>query len=227
VGGDLFCFLTLDGGRLGTALGDVSGKSVPAALLMSNVLASLKAHAQHDVAVHTSLEHINRLLCEDNISGKFVTLFFGVIDPRAGEIRYACAGHNPPLVVSAAGVVRWLRDAWVPLGIMPEGEYKESIEKLATGDVLVMYSDGVTEAETASADANAAEGDADSSRDEDDATMYGEERLAATVTALRESSAAGIVEGIVDAVRQFARGAPQADDLTIVVVKMTDSRAPG
>jgi sigma-B regulation protein RsbU (phosphoserine phosphatase) len=192
---------------------------------MSNVLASLKAHAQHDVPVHTSLEHINQLLCEDNISGKFVTLFFGVIDPRAGEIRYACAGHNPPLVVSAAGEVRWLRDAWVPLGIMADGEYKESIETLAAGDVLVMYSDGVTEADTADADSNAAGHDPDSNGSADDAVMFGEERLAATVNALRESSAAVVVDGIVDAIRQFAQGAPQADDLTIVVVKMTDGRA--
>jgi HAMP domain-containing protein len=148
VGGDLFCFLTLEGGRLGVALGDVSGKSVPAALLMSNVLASLKVHSRHGAAVHSSLEGINRLLCDDILFGKFVTLFYGIVDTAGGSIRYASAGHNPPLVVSASGAVGWLREAWVPLGIQPDAAYKEASAPLVPGDVLVIYSDGVTEADT-------------------------------------------------------------------------------
>lgn len=204
VGGDLFSFLVLPNGALGVALGDVSGKSVPAALLMSNVLASLKAHAQHGAPAHESLTSINRLLCEDILFGKFVTLFHGVIDPARGEIRYASAGHNPPLVVSATGEAAWLREAWIPLGIQPDAVYKGASAPLSAGDTIVITSDGVTEAET-TADAE---------------EMFGEERLLATVTALRGASASEIVQGIVDAVRAFARGAPQSDDVTIVVVKL-------
>jgi len=209
VGGDLFSFLVLPNGALGVALGDVSGKSVPAALLMSNVLASLKAHAQHGAPAHECLTSINRLLCEDILFGKFVTLFHGVIDPARGEIRYASAGHNPPLVVSATGEVAWLREAWIPLGIQPDAVYTDAAAPVSPGDTIVIYSDGVTEAET-TADAE---------------EMFGEERLAATVAALRDASASEIVQGIVDAVRAFAKGAPQSDDVTIVAVKFGEPRA--
>ncbi len=209
VGGDLYTFLARENGALGVALGDVSGKSVPAALLMSNVLASLKAHSQHGAPVHESLTSINRLLCEDILSGKFVTLFHGVIDPQRGEIRYASAGHNPPLVVSANGGIAWLREAWIPLGIQPDAVYKGAAAALSPGDTIVIYSDGVTEAETTT----------------DAEEMFGEERLASAVAALRGASASGIVQGIVDAVRAFAKGAPQSDDITIVVVKIAASAA--
>jgi len=207
VGGDLFSFLVLENGALGVALGDVSGKSVPAALLMSNVLASLKAHSQHAAPVHECLTSINRLLCEDILFGKFVTLFHGVIDPGRGELRYASAGHNPPLIVGAGGEIAWLREAWIPLGIQPDAVYKDAAAPLAAGDTIVVYSDGVTEAET-TVDAE---------------EMFGEERLSSTVAALRGASASAIVEGIVAAVREFAAGAPQSDDVTIVVVKLAAS----
>jgi len=209
VGGDLFAFLPLDGGRLGIALGDVSGKSVPAALLMSNALAALKAQVQHAASVDQSLANVNRLICEDVEPGRFVTLFFGVIDPAAGEIRHASAGHNPPLVMSAAGGERWLSEGGLPLGVSPEAEYQSAVARLAPGDVLVIYSDGVTEAE----------GPADASAP-DEPAMFGEERVAATVRALGGQSAAEIVEGIVAAVRTFAAGIPQGDDLTLVVIKL-------
>ena len=209
VGGDLFAFLPLEGGRLGIALGDVSGKSVPAALLMSNALAALKAQVQHAAPVDESLANVNRLICEDVEPGRFVTLFFGVIDPAAGEIRHASAGHNPPLVTSVSGEERWLVEGGVPLGVDPDAEYPSAVTRLAPGDVLIIYSDGVTEAE----------GPLDPSAP-DEPVMFGEERVAEAVRALRGQSAAEIVEGIVEAVRTFAAGVPQGDDLTLVVIRI-------
>lgn len=218
VGGDLFAFLPASGGGLGVALGDVSGKSVPAALLMANVLASLKAQAQHGADVDESLVNMNRLIAQDIEPGRFVTIVYAVIDPRAGRVRYACAGHNPPLLVRASGEVAWLRESGLPLGILEETSYAAADAMIAPGDVLVFYSDGVTEAECARpADAASALGIAE----EGDATFFGEDRLVAATLARVQRPASEILEGIVEDVRRFAVGAPQADDLTLVVVRMT------
>jgi serine phosphatase RsbU (regulator of sigma subunit) len=210
VGGDLFAFLPLDGGRLGVALGDVSGKSVPAALLMSNALAALKAQVQHAAPVDESLANVNRLICADVEPGRFVTLFYAVVDPAAGEMRHASAGHNPPLHVDARGEVRWLVEGGPPLGVQAEAAFPAATAPLSPGDVLVIYSDGVTEAE----------GPPEAAGAPGEPAMFGDERLAEAVRALRGATAADLVDGIVSAVRAFASGVAQADDLTLVVIKI-------
>ena len=103
VGGDLFYFLPVSNGRLGLTIGDVSGKSVPAALLMSNVLAALKAEARFVDEEDQILVHLNRLIIDQVDPERFVTFFYGVVDPQAKRVRYACAGHNPPLLVRESG----------------------------------------------------------------------------------------------------------------------------
>ncbi len=216
VGGDLYYFLRLSGGRVGIALGDVSGKSVPAALLMSSVLAGLRAQTQFGADVHEAIANMNRLIVDEIEPGRFVTFFFGVVDPAAGVIRYACAGHNPPLKLGADGACEWLTEAGVPLGILPEAEYRAATASLAPGDILVLYSDGISEAEGPPIPL---EGGGE------EPEQFGVDRLVETVRALRGRAPAEIVGGTVDAVRRFERGVAQSDDITLVVVKMATARS--
>lgn len=214
VGGDLFYFLPVSNGRLGLTIGDVSGKSVPAALLMSNVLAALRSEARIVDKEDEILVHLNRLIVEQVEPGRFVTFFYGVVDPSAHMLRYACAGHNPPLVMRADGAAEWLHEAGVPLGVMPESTYTPAEIALGPGDVLVLYSDGVTEAQRG--DGTEAEGEGEEEPDE----FFDEHRLEAAVREARTRSSSEIITHVMDSIRAFTEGAEQSDDVTLVVVRI-------
>jgi serine phosphatase RsbU (regulator of sigma subunit) len=205
VGGDLFYYVELPGPRLAVALGDVSGKSVPAALLMSNVMSALRAEVQHETEVERSLARINRLIVEQIEPGRFVTLFYGAIEPGANRLRYSSAGHNPALRLGADGHEEWLGEGGLPLGVLSEAGYPAAEATLGPGDLLVVYSDGVTEAE------GAGPGGA--------VELFGEQRLVDVVRSLRDRPADAVVQGILAAVQRFAAGRPQADDITLVVAR--------
>jgi serine phosphatase RsbU (regulator of sigma subunit) len=238
VGGDLFYFLPVPEGRLGLTIGDVSGKSVPAALLMSNVLAALKTEARLVEDEHEILTHLNSLIAEQVEPGRFVTFFYGVVDRKKKRLKYACAGHNPSLKISANGSAEWLAEAGVPLGVLPENVYVPAETSLEVGDVIVLYSDGVTEAERpkdpSAAPTGSAPGETDKKKtDEDEETFeeleaeeepdfFDEQRLENAVREARDRSASEIVQAVVDAVHEFTGGADLSDDLTLVVVKITD-----
>lgn len=211
VGGDLFDWFAHADGSLGFALGDVSGKSVPAALLMSNVLASLRAHAMLRVELAESLERVNQLIADQVEPGRFVTLFYAEIDPTRAALRYVSAGHNPPLLMRASGNVEWLRDGGLPLGIQADVKYTASQVALERGDALVVYSDGVTESE-----GSMAPGSSDAQP-----PLFGEERLLDVVRAQRGAAAGPMLDTILSAVRAFAGGEPQSDDVTLLVVRRT------
>jgi len=207
VGGDLFHYAELPGGRLVVALGDVSGKSVPAALIMSNVMSALRAETQHEQEIEKSLGRINRLMVDQVETGRFVTLFYGILDPQASLLRYTSAGHNPVLRVSAAGEVGWLTEGGLPLGVTASAEYPSAQVAIEPGDLVVAYSDGVTEAE----------GPGENGQPR----LFGEERLAGIVSGMRSEPVEAILAGLLQAVRHFAEGWPQADDLTVVIVRRT------
>jgi sigma-B regulation protein RsbU (phosphoserine phosphatase) len=222
VGGDLFYFIPVANGRLGITIGDVSGKSVPAALLMSNVLAALRSEARIVDREDEILGHLNRLIVEQVEPGRFVTFFYGVVDPRRGAIRYACAGHNPPLLMRASGDAEWLLEAGVPLGVVADSTYRGFEASLATGDVLVLYSDGVTEAQRATTPAGE---DPGTDAPEAEREFFDERRLEAVVRDARGKTAAGIIADVLEAVRNFSLGEEQSDDLTLVVVRMAPPEA--
>jgi len=208
VGGDLFYFLPVPEGRLGLTIGDVSGKSVPAALLMSNVLAALKTEARLVEGEDQILTHLNRLIVEQVEPGRFVTFFYGVIDRQKMRLDYACAGHNPPLLVKVDGRTEWLREGGFPLGVLADHTYAPADVALDEGDVFVLYSDGVTEAERPSSG--------------DEPEFFDDHRLEEAVKRARGKSAAGIIQSVADAVSEFTGGADLSDDLTLVVVKLID-----
>ena len=215
VGGDLFYFLPVANGRLGLTIGDVSGKSVPAALLMSNVLAALKSEARIVDKEDEILDHLNRLIIDQVEPGRFVTFFYGVVDRDQRTIRYACAGHNPPLLMRRTGEAGWLEEAGVPLGVMLDSTYAPVEAALREGDVLVLYSDGVTEAQRP---AEAKENDDASPPSKDE--FFDEHRLETAVREARDKSATDIIGQVMDAIQKFTEGAEQSDDLTLVVVRV-------
>jgi sigma-B regulation protein RsbU (phosphoserine phosphatase) len=212
VGGDLFYFLPVSAGRLGLTIGDVSGKSVPAALLMSNVLAALKSEARIVDKEDEILVHLNRLIFEQVEPGRFVTFFYGVVDPEAHMLRYACAGHNPPLIIRENNETEWLQESGVPLGVLPEATYSPAEIPLNPGDVLVLYSDGVTEAQRATSP--------ESETEEGSDEFYDEHRLEASVREARTMSSSAIITHVMESIRAFTDGAEQSDDVTLVVVRM-------
>ena len=201
IGGDYYDFIQREDGRLVIALGDVSGKGTAAALLMSSLHASIHAQTgSHDSLVET-ISAVNRYLADNIPSNRFVTLFYAELDPESGALSFLNAGHNPPLIVHAAGTVEQLASGGLPLGIKADAEYREGRTTLQRGDVLVIYSDGVTEAATPSGE------------------EFGPTRLYEVVSRNVDSSAAGIRDRIESALTKFSQGTQAADDITLVIVK--------
>jgi sigma-B regulation protein RsbU (phosphoserine phosphatase) len=202
VGGDYFDFLVLGPGRLLVALGDVSGKGVPAALLMSHLQASLHAESRDGRTPRAILQAMDELLYRSTASGRYATFFLAIVDVHAGTVRYCNAGHNAGLLVRGAELVR-LESGSAALGLLPGTQFEDAGQPFAPGDVLVLYSDGITEAV--------------GRRDE----MFGDERLDARVLELapRAGTAAEVGGAILDDVRRFTRGQPASDDITLVVVR--------
>lgn len=201
VGGDYYDFLPLDGGRLGLVVADVSGKGMPAALLMSNLQARIQVLAEEPSDLAALLERLNRLLRSSSPPQCFVSLFFGVLDPCSGELLYANAGHNPALLVRAEGRVEWLESGGPVLAILPAVSYEQQRRQLRPGDVLVLYSDGVTEA----TDRSGAE--------------FGSERLAELCVRHAHLPPAGLLEELRRCLRDWLGGQPAEDDITLVAIK--------
>jgi len=145
VGGDFYDFIELPGGLIGLVCGDVTGKGVPAALVMATTHSILRGDAPQFVSPGKVLERANNLLLQDIPPQMFVTCLYGVLDPATGRLRYANAGHNPPYVHTADGVVE-LRATGMPLGAMPDMRYEEKEATLGAGDTLLLHSDGLVEA---------------------------------------------------------------------------------
>ena len=198
VGGD--CFDTLGFGNvLGVSIADIAGKGLPAALLMSNLQAAVRAFAQDAVSPASINNSINRLLCRNMASGRFATFCYARIEPSAGRVVYSNAGHNPPLLLRVNGTVELLSDGGMVLGIFPDNQYEQSEISLASGDRLLFYTDGITEARNP-------EGD-----------EYGEERLANAALAMRTGAAEAIKEAVLADVNAFTTGKFE-DDATLIVV---------
>ena len=201
VGGDYFDYLTFPDGRVGVLVGDVAGKGMPASLLMSSLQARVQVLFEEADELARKITRLNKAVCANCPDNRFITFFMTVVNPATGELVYTNAGHNPPLLVRAAGGFELLKGGGVILGILPMAQYKETIAQMEPGDVLVMFSDGVTEAANPS--------------DED----FGEERLGKLVESMRNRKASEIVEAIEVAVNEFTQGAPAADDITVVIVR--------
>jgi serine phosphatase RsbU (regulator of sigma subunit) len=201
IGGDYYDFIQRDDGRLIVALGDVSGKGTAAALLMSSLHAAVHAQSgSHDSLVDT-ISAVNRYLADNIPANRFVTLFYAELEPESGALSFLNAGHNPPLIVHSAGTVEQLASGGLPLGIKRDADYREGKTQMQYGDVLVIYSDGVTEAMSPSGE------------------EFGPTRLYEVVSRNIESSASGIRDRIESSLTKFSQGTSASDDITLVIVK--------
>jgi sigma-B regulation protein RsbU (phosphoserine phosphatase) len=201
VGGDYYGFFEYPDGKVALALGDVSGKGMPASLLMMQLHARVQVMAEDPGDLGSFMNKLNKATCANCPSNKFITFFFCVLDSMTGEVRYANAGHNPPIIVRADGSAEMVEGGGPVLGIVSMAQYSEDRVHVGTGDMLVLYSDGVTEANNHQYD------------------EFGEDRLIEVLRRHRDEPASTIVDAVTKALLEFAAGAPQADDITLVVAK--------
>ena len=203
VGGDYFDLFPLSRGRLGFLVADVSGKGVPAALLVSTVHAAVHLQIDEAKTVAELIERIDRHLQRFSATRKFLTLFFGLLEPDSGLLRYVSAGHNPALVAGADGRIERVESTGVPIGILPHATWREETLTLGAGDLVAVYTDGLTEA------VNEA--------DEE----FGLERLSRLVAEGSRRPVQQLCDSIFAGVADFASGMPQYDDQTLLLVRRT------
>ena len=201
VGGDYYDFFPLSKGRLGFLVADVSGKGVPAALLVSTVHSAVHLQIDEAKTIAELVSRIDRHLQRFAATRKFLTLFFGLLEPDSGLFRYVSAGHNPALVARADGRLERLESTGVPVGMLPGASWREETVTLGQGDLLCVYTDGVTEAVNES--------------DEE----FGLDRLSALLRRQAAQPVAQICEAVLAAVFDFARGMPQYDDQTLLITR--------
>jgi sigma-B regulation protein RsbU (phosphoserine phosphatase) len=202
VGGDFYDFFLLDNDHLFFSVGDVSGKGVPAALFMAASKMLMKGTAHLELAPAEILERVNRELCWENDSAMFVTVFCGIFSIKTGELHYSNAGHNPPVLLHTSGRAEWLvLPEGFMLGPFEDSRYETRKMILASGDMLILYTDGVTEAMNPAKE------------------VYSDENLLQTVTRSGENTAEGLVREIVQSVHDYAGDEPQSDDITLLVLK--------
>ena len=201
VGGDYYDFIEKPDGRYVIALGDVSGKGTGAALLMSSIHAAVRAHTRTRLSASEIVSEINQYIFDNTPANRYVTLFYSELDPRSHQLTYINGGHNPPLLVRASGEVTRLDIGGFPVGITTFGDYREGWVEIEPGDVMVVYSDGMTE-----------------SLDEE-GEEFGEARLIEIVQKHRGRTAAGLRDRIDEALTRFVGKASAVDDLTIVILK--------
>jgi sigma-B regulation protein RsbU (phosphoserine phosphatase) len=201
IGGDFFDYFHLPRGGFGFVLGDVAGKGPPAALLASMLQGIFTANADRDGTPAGLLTLANEALVRRAIEARFATAIYSVLD-RRGRLTYCNAGHNPPFLVGKSGVRR-LECGGTVVGAFERTIFDEETYQLESGDVLVAYSDGLTEARDASGE------------------EFGEERLLSCVKANRALSPADLLECLLSTAQQFSAGAAQSDDLTMLILRYT------
>ncbi len=200
LGGDFYDFIRITGTHLGIAIADVSGSSAPAAILMSGARSALRAHVRNIYAVRHIMGVVNRALFEDTSPSEFITLFYGVLDGEKRVFTYTNAGHFPPLLFRGREVSE-LATGGLTLGVAPDASFREARAELESQDVIVFYSDGVTEQASRKSE------------------LFGVERLKQVVSVHLSESATAILDAIQEALRNFQEGTSQSDDRTLIILK--------
>ncbi len=201
VGGDMYDMCLLPDGRLLFLVADVSGKGLGAAMLMSNILASFRIlYCNPQLDLTRVVQQVSAQLFQHSAPEDFATLFIGMVDPEKSEVRFVNAGHNPAAVVRADGTLEYLDASGVIIGALADMEWTEGNLTLGSGDLLFVYSDGVTEAE---------------SIDE----QYGEARMETALAAAREMSPEEITNRVMNEIEDFVGDCPQSDDITMLAIK--------
>ncbi len=200
VGGDLVDYLPLDNQRLGVMLGDVAGKGLPAALLMAKLQATLRALVSGVSSLGMLGAELNRILNRDGLPNRFATLVYLEIRPHTGDLRLLNAGHMPPLLLHGTSV-REMEKGSIALGMMPVATFVEQRAVVEPGDVLLVFSDGITEAMNATGE------------------FFGDDRLRVVVSPPGAATAAQVGASVIAAVEAFVGEAPVHDDMSLVILR--------
>lgn len=203
VGGDYFDFLQYSDGRLGLFIADVCGKGMPAALMMSSLQARVEMLSETEPDAAAALTVLNRIMSRRCPMGRFVTAFYGVLNPQSGELSYANAGHNYPMILRATGETETLRGAGLVMGLFGDVAYHPHRVELQRGDLLILYSDGATEASSLKG------------------AQFGEQGLTSFLAARKAESCQAVLDDLVAHVRTWSGTSVFADDFTVVLVRRT------
>jgi sigma-B regulation protein RsbU (phosphoserine phosphatase) len=204
VGGDFFDVIPLKKGTMGIMIADVSGKGIPAALFMalSRIVVRVNATWYMDRPA-MAISNANAIIAADSKAGMFVTLFYGILEEDNYTLTYVNAGHNPPIICHSDDEhLTELTATGIAIGALSDAEYTAATATLKAGDIIVLYTDGITEAENAQQD------------------MFGEERLNEVIRACRKQPAEEIITTIIESVRTFTGGFAQSDDITLMVIRV-------
>lgn len=201
VGGDYYDFIPIVENQFGIAIGDVSGNGIPASLIMAAFRASLKAEIRNNFAIRAILTKVNNLLFESIERDRYVTAAYGVLDSKNKIFTFSNAGHNPPILLRQSGELEYLSEGGMALGIFANSAYEENSVFLKPGDIVLFYTDGVTEI-----------------KDEND-FEFNEKRLINSVRESREKPATKIIDHIIEDVKKFKKDSYFDDDLTLIVLK--------
>jgi len=204
VGGDYYDYLDLGEQRLGLVIGDIAGKGMAAALLMANLQANLRSQCAHAAQPRRLLESVNRLFYDNTADSAYATLFFGVYDDRTGRLRYANCGHLAPLLLRRSGKLQRLDSTCTVMGLFKNWDCAIRECRLQAGDILALYTDGITESHNHSEE------------------EFGLERLAAALETHRQLPAENLLAAVLHDVRRFSPG-EQHDDITLVVARCKDA----
>jgi sigma-B regulation protein RsbU (phosphoserine phosphatase) len=208
VGGDFYDFFLVDHHHLALVIGDASGKGVPAAMFIAITRSLIKAVAPLSASPAECLAFVNTMLSVDNPQLLFATAFYGLLDTRTGEVAFCNAGHPPPLILRADGSIDMIRDvSGVALGVMEDIDYDLGHFRLAEGDIVLLYTDGVTEATDAAQ------------------ALFAESRLAARLEGVRDLDAAAVIGDVQAAIDGFVGAAPQFDDITMLACRFVRAAA--
>jgi sigma-B regulation protein RsbU (phosphoserine phosphatase) len=204
IGGDYYDYVPLEGGRLGLVVADVSGKGIPAALIMATFRAALRTEMRRQADLGVVAAQLNRVVRESGDAARFVTAACGVLEPSSGRLTYVNCGHNPPLLLRGSGGRDPLKGGGPALGLFEDGPYEVDTATLGRGDSLVLYTDGVVEP-------------ADSREEE-----FGVDRLEAAVRTAADRPAAEALRAVIEATRAFSGRDQYEDDFTLVVVRRAE-----
>jgi PAS domain S-box-containing protein len=204
VAGDFFDFFVLKDKHLCFCIGDVSGKGIPAALFMVNTMNILRQQSTRNPSLNQVFHEANVMLCSGNDESMFVTLFMGILDTKTGELEYISAGHNPPLISIGGGNFEFLKVEPNPImGILEESSYRSLKTVMGPGDILFLYTDGVTEAMNA------------------DLELFGNDRTIHALNVLREKPVRELIQGMREVIGSFTADAQVSDDVTMLAVNLT------
>lgn len=204
VGGDMYDFFLLDENRIGFVIGDVAGKGVPAAIFMAVSRTLIRATALKGISPDECLTYVNNLLCNESVSSMFVTVFYGILNFKTGELHYANGGHNPPYVVSEDGTVKEIElTGGIALGVIDDATYESKKIQLKPGDLIYSFTDGVTEAMNK------------------ESVLYSEKRLEDFLKENCKLSATDMIKQSFESVHGYAGEAQQSDDITMLTIKLS------